>query len=157
MKIKDLQTKFRKMEDEGRVDTSVVGEIEELEEDIKESAKKMDSDSDRLYSYKTYFAFRTQIDILENMKDRIEKSKEKNDNPQVAKDSLAILDYMADFDIFTREKIKESTFSDFLKLQQRAKDLDLFPDIEEFKERINLSDTESANRLFDNIRNGFKD
>lgn len=153
IRLQGLQSKFRDMELEGEIDPKVARNVTELEEGIREDGKRLIEELGRLDRFKTYFAVKTQILILEDMKNRIKNPRNKEDNPKVAKDSIAVLDSMQEFCKLTPSKIRDLDFTDFLQLQKKARFLDMFPDSDELKRTFSYDKIKSANRFFDNLRN----
>lgn len=150
-----LQSKFKEMEEKGEVNYSIIEDLEELKEKIyEEDWEKYISEQEKMNKFKTYFAIRTQIDILNSMKKRIEEGN-KNDNPRVAEESLEILDIMNKFSNMSPSNISDFTFSEVLELQRKAKRLGLFPDSKEMKKNIDLEKIEEENSLFTNLRKRF--
>lgn len=142
--VEGLKGKFEKMEEEGEIDESIIKELEDLENEIYEkNLEDYIMDQGKMNRYKTFFALKTQLDILDSVKNRIKEKKE-DDNPVVAKDTITILDHIS--------KIDDFTFSNILKLQRKAIKVNLFPDEDEIKKNMSFDKIEEGNKLFENLK-----
>lgn len=152
-RLQSLQSEFRDMEEEGVVSKEVLEDIDETKEEILEAASRDFSQLEKVGRFKAFFVVKTQISILENMKERVMKSKPGIDNPGVAEDSLSMLDTMQRFGKMGKSDIRSYSFTNLLKLQKEARKLGFFPSSEELRKDFSQDEIESANRFFDNLRN----
>lgn len=149
----DQMTKsLNKMEDTGKVDILILNDLKKLEKKLLEIEEKW-LKSGHKDSFFFYQGVRNVELILERMMERFEKSLEENDNPQIAKDTLALIPLVSDLIQLTgREKLDSSSVNQILErtrqLRNKAAETNLI-EVEEKNKR--LVENKKLSKSFDEI------
>jgi len=140
------------MEDTGKVDRSILKDLNQLQQIFKKTQTKWleDKSSNSFYFYQ---GARNAEFILERMVERFEKSQEAHDNPQIAEDSLVIIPLMSEILNLTAENIvDEATIRQIVErtrqLRNAAAEVNL---IESRKKDLSLIDKNTIGSTFDTL------
>lgn len=90
------------MEETGKVDLSIVKNLDKVTDLFKASEEKWLTTPNTKQSFYFYYAARNAELVLSKMKERFMSSKQVNDNPKVAEDSLQIVGLLGDLLDLTR-------------------------------------------------------
>ena len=139
--LNKISDQANKMEDEQKVDLSVVNTLNELQDSTKQTQSKW-VEKKTENSFYFYNASKSVELIIEKMIDRFKKSHENHDNPQVALDTLTLVPNLIEIiqiteedksDDETTEKIIEQTY----KLRNKAAEKRLLESEERNMQEIN--------------------
>lgn len=107
--IDEITRALHTMKETGKVDLSIVNNLDVLANLFKESKEKWLTSRDTRVSFYFYYAARNAELVVSRMKERFLSSKQVNDNPKIAEDSLQIVGLLAELlDLTRKEKPDEA-------------------------------------------------
>ena len=119
--VQEIRDSLNRMEDTGKVDMSILNSLEKLRQLVYKIQSKWleHPNTDAFYFYQ---AVRNIELIVGMMEDRFKNSKETNDNPKVAKDSLIMMPIISDILHMTEKcKISDSSINEILDKTMRLR------------------------------------
>ena len=121
--FQDINDSLNHMEDTGKVDMSILNNLEKLEQILRTIKTKWLEypNTDAFYFYQ---AIRNVELILGKMKERFKNSKIKNDNPKIARDSLILMPVIVDvLQMAQTSTISDASINNILKKTKYLRDV----------------------------------
>lgn len=147
-----ITDRVNKMEDDGVVDETIVGDLDEFKQKLLDVEDKWLSINDK-NSFYFYQGIRDVELILERMVERFKTAETNPDNPQIASDTLAVIPIANEIiQIAERGKTDDLTVNKILErthqLRDKANETNL---IESEKRNLDEIDKETLGKSFDKV------
>lgn len=153
--IESITNSLNKMEEEGKVDLSIVNTLDELNTYFRQIQDKWLRSKEREHSFYFYYATRNAQLVIEKMKDRFLTSQTNKDNPQIAEDSLVLVPILGDLLQLTdrdtaNAQLANRTIERVRQLRAIAYDVRLLPSP---NKELEQSDKKKVAKKIDEIMN----
>ena len=138
--LEEIRNMSQQMEENGKVDSSVIKKLSELNTSIQKIQKKWIR-ADHSESFRIYNIMKNIESIINKMIERFKNARKKHDNPQIAKDVYSIIPFiMRILRLLESEKLTKKIFHEIMietyKMKSKSREKNLAESKNDYLKRL---------------------